>query len=252
VVYDWGNQRFTTFDGDGEVLGTQSASRMGWAFVFGFRIARTGQCVIETRESDFHAADPPTKTIVSRIDLGTMNATTIDSILVRDSYYIHSGTTTTTVRAPFYEGPIWGVTSSGEIVIANPTDYSITFYSPDLTVVRRVRHECERRKVTDKDKEEYFRDWDEDMLLRLKNKVEFPKYKTFFEALLVDDEGYLLFLVDEPTRDTQLYDVFTPEGVFLNRVTLPRLAGSAILTGKHIYTIARGEQDPVVRRYRLE
>jgi hypothetical protein len=62
----------------------------------------------------------------------------------------------------------------------------------------------------------------------------------------------MLFLVGEPTDSTHLYEVFTPNGDFVNAVTLPRLSRSAIFKGTYIYTIARGEEDLVVRRYRLE
>ena len=207
---------------------------------------------METHEQPFQDAEEKTKAVISRIDLGTMRATPIDSTLFLQFYFLRSGEVTTSIAAPFYDGFFWAVTPQGGIVIANPADYSIRFYSTDLTVVRESRHESERRKVTEKDKSDYFEGWDKEELLRLRHKVEFPKYRPYFENLITDSDGFLLFLVDEPTKDTQLYDVFTPEGDFLNRVTLPRLHRQAILSGGHIYAITRGEEDFIVRRYRLE
>jgi hypothetical protein len=252
VVYDWGNQRFTLFDNMGEVIGTTNVNELGWQIVFHLRIDAKDRYAMETHEQRFQDVDPETKVSIWRFDIGKMHVTPIDSVVFRETYYLHNGAMTIAIRAPFAEGLIWNVMPAGEIVIADPADYTITFYSPDLAVIREIRHASEKKKVTDKDKEDYFEDWKEDELLRLKHKIEFPKYKPHFKELIVDGEGYLLFLVDEPTKDTQLYDVFTPEGEFLNRVTLPRMSRNAILTGKFIYTIARGEEDPVVRRYRLE
>ncbi len=252
VVYDRGNQRFTVFDNMGEVLGTTNVNTLGSGSVYRFRIDSKGRHYIEIHEQRFQDVDEKTKAVISRIDLGAVRVTPIDSILFRHLYFLSSGEVTTSIRAPFYDGRFWGVRPGGDIVIANPADYSIRFYSPDLAVVREMRHESERRKVTEKDKSDYFEGWDEEELLRLRHKVEFPKYRPYFENLIIDGDGYLLFRVDEPTETTQLYDVFTPGGDFLNRVTLPRLHPQAILSGGYIYTITQREEDPIVRRYRLE
>ncbi|MBP2681229.1 MAG: hypothetical protein H6Q78_1092, partial [Candidatus Krumholzibacteriota bacterium] len=253
VVYDHGNNRFTVFANTGVFVKTAGINEIGWRSVLGMNIDPKGRLYIESSRTHEWSPKPDTWTVISRVDLDTMTETPVDSASFKSFYWRQDGDTRTGASAPYCPELHWGVAPSGDIVLANSADYSIKIIAQDLSLRREVRPTRARYPVTDKNKEEYFSGFEgENLLIWLRQTVEFPKFMPYFDRLLIDGDGYLLFLVEEPTDSTHLYEVFTPAGEFVNRVTLPRLSRGAILAGKFIYTIARGEEDPVVRRYRLE
>jgi hypothetical protein len=253
VVYDHGNNRFTVFANTGVFVKTAGINEIGWRSVLGMEIDAKGRLYIESSRMHEWAPKPDNWTVISRVNLDTMTETPIDSASFKSFYWRQDGDTRTGASAPYSPGLSWGVAPNGDVVIANSADYSIKIFSPDLSLRREVRPTRARKTVTDKDKEEYFSGFEgENLLIWLRQTVEFPKYMPYFDRFLIDGDGYMLFLVGEPTDSTQLYEVFSPDGEFVNGVTLPRLSRRPILAGKYIYTIARGEEDPVVRRYRLE
>jgi hypothetical protein len=128
--------------------------------------------------------------------------------------------------------------------------------SPSLEPVREVTREVARIKVTEDDKAEYyegFEDSEENFKILVREKVRFPKYKPYISGLYVDDEGYILVETHEKTGsdDTMYYDVFTPDGEFVNRVEMMTLKASARIKNGHLYMSRFGDDDlPVVIRYR--
>jgi hypothetical protein len=253
IVYDGGNNRFTVFATTGVYVKTAGISEFGWRSVVGLNADSRGRLYIDSRRTHEWSPNPTEWTVISRVDLDSMTETPVDSASFRSFYWRQDGDTQTGASSPYCPGLFWGVAPSGDIVLANSADYSIKIFAPELQLRGEVRPTRARKPVTNKDKEEYFSSFEgEDFQIWLRQTVEFPKYMPYFDRFIIDGDGYLLFLVGEPTDSTQLYEVFTPNGDFVNAVTLPRLSRSAIFKGKYIYTIARGEEDLVVRRYRLE
>lgn len=253
VVYDGGNNRFTVFANTGVFVKTAGISEFGWRSVVALNTDSRGRLYIESRRTHEWGPNPFEWTVISRVDLDAMTETPVDSASFKSFYWRQDGDTQTGASSPYCPVLLWGVAPSGDIVLANSADYSIKIFSPDLQLRREARPTRARKPVTNKDKGEYFSSFEgEDFQIWLRQTVEFPKYMPYFDRFLLDGDGYMLFLVGEPTDSTHLYEVFTPNGDFVNAVTLPRLSRSAILKGKYIYTIARGEEDLVVRRYRLE
>jgi hypothetical protein len=187
------------------------------------------------------------------MDWDSMTETAVDSAAFRQTVVRTTDRGMMTTSAPYPPGLFWGVGKDGNFVVASSSDYSIKIYSPDLTIRRTVTHPGARRPVTKADKEHYFgRFKNVEIVSWMRASVDFPKHRPYFDGLFIDADGYLLFLVDAKD-DARVFDVFTPDVGFVNRVTLPRMHPNAILSGGRIYTIAGGgEQDPVVRRYRLE
>ena len=108
--------------------------------------------------------------------------------------------------------------------------------------------------VSKEDKEKYLKGYDSDENMKwVRSSVKFPKYKPYFEELIIDSAGYLLFQLEGDDEETMSFEVFSPGGEYINKVQLPRLHMTAILRDGYIYTIKRPEDDdPVVMRYRLE
>lgn len=251
---DYMNRRFTLFDNDGEYLDSRSLTDFGYRFVTNARIDANGRLYIQTTETDFADVERKTRTLLSRIDFESLTETMVDSATIRQTYSKETSQGVTMVSAPYHAALFWDVSPNGGIVVANSSDYSIKVYSPDLALRREIRYDGERRPISKKDKDEYFAEFEgEDLVRWMQANIDFPKYQPYFDRLMIDSEGYALFLVGQSEdKKTQVFDVFTPEGEFLNRASLPRTHPNAILHRGFIYTIARGDEDPVVRRYRLE
>lgn len=250
---DQGNRRFTLYDAAGTCLATRDLTGFGWRVVSQARVDRAGRLYVSSIKTDFASFEPMNRTIVSRVHWESMTETVIDSAAFRQTVVRTTDRGRMTVSAPYHPGLFWGVGKDGDVVVANSSDYSIKIYSPELAIRRTVTHPATRRPVTKADKEDYFSAFkNEEVASWMRRSLDFPKYQPYFDRLIIDSDGYLLFLVDA-TDDAHVFDVFTPEVEFVNRVTLPRTHLNAIFSGGRIYTIAgRGEQDPVVRRYRLK
>jgi len=254
VIYDFGNNRFSVYDNDGDVFNSAGINKIGWRPISDLHIDRNGNLYMESREIDFQHNDEPSKISVSRLELDTMAETVVDSAFIKERLEIRHGQGALVTQKPFREKLLWGITPAGNIVLANSGNYHMKIYSSDLKLVREFHRETEKTEVTEKDKEDYLHRFeDEENFEWVRSKVEFPKYKPYFEELFIDGEGYLLCQLEGDDEDTQQFDVFSPEGKYINRVTLPRLQKTAILTNGCIYTIKDPEdEDPVVIRYRLE
>jgi len=254
VIYDFGNHRFSVYDNDGTPLHSVEISKMGWRSVSDLHIDGNGNLYMQSRKINFQRPEEPSQILIARLDLDTMAETVIDSALIQEQMVKRRDQGMMVTQMPFHPELVWGITPAGNIVLANSDTYHIKMYSSDLKLIREFHHDIEKPEVTEKDKEEFLSGFADDEDFKwVRNETKFPKYKPYFEELLIDSEGYLLFQLEANDEETQHFDVFSPEGKYINRVTLPRLHRAAILTDGYIYTIKDPEdEDPVVIRYRLE
>ena len=90
-----------------------------------------------------------------------------------------------------------------------------------------MQHNGFRTKVTSEDKKRYFaRGMSGNVATGgksgvpdfIRNKTKFPKFKPYFRYLLVDHEGYILIPTYEMENENYIYDVFTPDGEFVNKL----------------------------------
>lgn len=85
-----------------------------------------------------------------------------------------------------------------------------------------------------------------------------PTNKPAYRGIDVDREGRIWILLstptlDEPQRETPVYDVYTPDGAPIARVELPRGGRFVSATRTHLWTVRLDSLDvPVVERARLE
>jgi hypothetical protein len=256
VIYDFQNSsRFSVFAPDGEFLESFTLPDVGFRSLTGFGFTPDGSLYASIDFTDYSHPDGKTSTTIARFDPDTRAETPVESVDFQKWYAAQEGDMMMMVSTPFYADLLWGIAPSGNIVTANSDTYTIKIYSPALELVTEIQHDAEKPKVTDEDKEEYLEAFEEgDARIMAKKRARFPKHKPFFDALLIDEEGYLIFRTGETEGDRSVYDVFTPGGKFVNTIMMPGVHPSAIFVDGVVYTIERhdDETDPTVHRYRIK
>ncbi len=87
----------------------------------------------------------------------------------------------------------------------------------------------------------------------IRDATEFPEYKPYFTNMVIDHEGYVLIQTYEASGDEVIYDVFSPDLEFVNRVTLPELDRRCVITNGYVYQLHRPDDEYAsVRRYRVQ
>jgi hypothetical protein len=252
VIYDTSLRRFSFFDNSGELLDSIHLSEIGHRSIFDFQVHPNGDIYVRFSESDLRRPESPARASVSRLRFDPYEEATVDSASIKTIHVIRQEAGYTAFGAPFPQQLLWGITPTGNIVTAHSEDYTVRFYSPDLTLVSERTISKQRPKVTDQDKEDYFDFFkDDSQAALLRKSVKFPKYKPHFTSLLIDDEGFILLRVKEED-DQDTYDILKPDGSYFAEVVLPHLGRSAILSRGYIYNIQlHEERDYAVYRYVL-
>ncbi len=176
----------------------------------------------------------------------------IDSAYVKNFQMIAAGHT---VSSPLPTRLVSAVTPASEVVVGYADLYLLKVLSPDIEVAREIRRDVQRIKVTDQDKDEYYRGFKDsdnpDFEKLLRQHVTFPRHKPYFYDVFVDPEGHILVETYDVVDKKPLYDVFTVEGVFIGQVRLPNLKRVVFRDG-FMYRIKRTEDHvPGVGRYRF-
>lgn len=253
VVFDGGNHRFTIFDGDGEYV--DSHGFQGW--VSKFQSTADGSFVVlyNVMKEDWMEKGSFYRVVRMGADLAT--ETPIDSAYIKDSQIVQAtDNSMTSVGNPFAPRFMAAASPLGTIVVTRASEYHLSVLSESLEPVRAITREMEREKVTDADREEYFEgfeDSDENFVMLVREKVSFPKYKPAISDLFVDDTGHILVETYSETGDddTSYYDVFTPQGEFVNRVEMMSLRSTACFKNGYLYMRKSYDDElPVVIRYR--
>lgn len=252
VIYDTSLRRFSFFDNSGTFLDSVHLSEIGHRSIFDFQLHPNGDIYLRFSESDLRRPESPARASVSRLRFDPYEEATVDSASIKTIHVIRREAGYTAFGAPFPQQLLWGIMPNGDIVTAHSEDYTIRFYSPDLTLISEHKINRERPRVTDQDKEDYFDFYKDDTQLALLRKsVKFPKYKPHFTNLLIDNEGFILLRVKEED-DQDTYDVLKPDGSYFTEVILPHLGRTAILSSGYIYNIElHEERDYAVYRYVL-
>ena len=86
----------------------------------------------------------------------------------------------------------------------------------------------------------------------IREATEFPDKKPFFSGIMIDNEGYILASTFEDSNGGPVFDVFSSNGRFVNRLNISGLNASFIFDGESIYDINTCEEEmPVVVCYRV-
>jgi len=256
IVYDVESHRFSVFSGDGQFQKAVSCSDWVW----GVEVARNDDIFVETQVPDFDGRRGGTLVRLLHFSSDFGRSTAVDSTRVKDNIWI-TDPMPANVPVPFAPKMLWHPLPSGNLVIARAQDYAIKILSPTLDVLAEFKHPGKHVEVTDQDKEAYFArmvgNWDGTMRKGapafIREKTEFPRYKPYFTQFYADDEGYLLFRTCEGAAEKTVYDVFDPDGHFVNKFVISYLSGVILFTRGFLFQIeASGEQPPTITRYRIE
>ena len=225
VTHDLGNRRFSLFDNDGNFKYTIPFKEIVW----NFKIGPYGKFYIEIHDSDFRGDKGGTMIKIIQFSPDLTNKIGVDSMRIKESIYI-TEPQFTYVPVPFHANLSWGISPSGNIVVAYSGDYTFKIYSPEVKLIKEFHHKGKQIKVTDKDKENHFAG----MVTTttgggstrgapdyIRKNTEFPKYKPFFMGIKIDHEGYILASTYDYDEKNNYYDVFTKDGKFVNHVKLP-------------------------------
>jgi hypothetical protein len=255
IVYDIGNRRFGLISKDGQFLKTFSISDWVW----GLNGSPCGDIWVETRLADFDGKRGGTLIRLLRYSSDFESVVVVDSTLIKTNTYI-SEPVRTNVPVPFAPVMAWDVTPSGNIVIARSSDYSVNILSPTFELITQFRPAGKRIEVTEDDKKSHFDGMttntngtiEKGAPTYIRNNTDFPKYKPYFSEMHVDGEGYILFQTHETKDDGVVYDVFDPNGQFVNKVVLPRLAYSCVMAHGFIYQVETPDDSPAtIKRYTI-
>jgi hypothetical protein len=249
VVYDLGNRRFSFFDNAGDYVRTVKYQ----PHVLAMQLGPDGSLYAEVEEMVFADAGAKMRIRMTRFSPDFKTNVVFDSLDVSRWKMIQTKSVTQSVTLPFYRYLVWQVAPCGRLVIGTSDSYDLRILSPDLAVIGEIHRDVERVKVTGQDKDDYFADFDEPLVPELRRAISFPKYKPIIDVINIDHEGYIIVRLEQRVDDKPVYDVFTPEGGFVNRVTVASLSRFAVMKSGFVYQ-RRFSQDelPSVCRYRLE
>ena len=83
--------------------------------------------------------------------------------------------------------------------------------------------------------------------------TQFPKFKPYFNSMLIDHEGFILIRTYEKSNGKSIYDVFTPRGDFVNQVKIQQLGHASLFFKGFYYNIKTLDDGfPSVVRYRVK
>ena len=262
VTWDFGNMRFSFFSNDGEFLksiNTTELIRMP-EMIRDFKIGPNGNIYIETRTLDFKGESGGTLIKIFQFSQNLKQKKIITSARIKDNICI-TKPIFRNVPIPFCPHLFWGIVPTGNIIIANSKNYTLEIFSPEIKLLHKVHHKGTQIQVTNKDKEKYFASMISGSTGSsaqmgasdfARKATKFPKYKPYFRYLIIDHEGYILLPTYEMENDSYIYDVFTPDGEFVNKFKLSPVAFSKIANGL-IYELKTGmDKFPSIIRYRLQ
>lgn len=226
VTFDFTNRRYSFFDADGQFMydlkpKMRSLPRQ-------FKALSGGELLVTEHVPDFESVQSGSTVSLSRFDAAFDREKKMFSEKIFDVVWRRGGGKDT-VLCPFFDGVFWDLQPDGTIVTAYARDYKLEFYSPDGRLLKTVTHKADKVAVSEADKKEYFdgitffdgRDTKKGAPPEYKKKTVFPKFKPFFDGMVIDSEGHILLRTARREGDLVIWDVFSEEGAFINTVKIP-------------------------------
>jgi len=138
---------------------------------------------------------------------------------------------------------VWGVN----------TDYVLNFVNPDGQVIRKVVKDYDPVKLTDRDREMYYKWQFGDRVLPQRVKLNYPKYYYPFNFVVCDDEGKTYVRTNSQDEKGDFYfDVFDSEGRYIAKFSRPWVEMPGVIKKGKMYSINLDRNElPLLRRYRM-
>ncbi len=116
--------------------------------------------------------------------------------------------------------------SEGLIYVGNTQKgYEIRIYDLEGNLKRKIRKEFQPVEVSEEMKKEVLKQFEDPRAAEIRKKIFFHDNCPPFQYLFTDDEGYLFIMTHEEGENPReyVYDVFSPEGIFISRTSLGNL-----------------------------
>jgi hypothetical protein len=177
------------------------------------------------------------------------------------------------VRFPYHPRVYIDVSPTGILAIGYNEKYEIELVDPDKGGILAISHSYEPVRLEERDKKEYFGRFVMAVFVNNVKKIlpkppdyvveltEFPEFLPPYRGLMFDPEGNLWVQLYTQSRATNVFDVFSPDGEFLNQITVEgapipaHFASSGIknIQGDVLWQIERDEDGfASVAKYRLK
>jgi hypothetical protein len=260
VVFDPGSRRVTHFGPDGKVRREFSTNRNSFdAFVIDsagrmYFIVTAGGRMMEGAgvQQQFLRLTP---------DGNVMDSLPIPIGLRTPIPQTFALSTTDGVRRNFIEEPLFGPYLSGGLLSAQSGAYRITVRG-DSRRVMVIERKSAPVRLGSEERSQWL-EWADTMSLRGRGPYNIPRSKPFLHELRSDHLGRIwagVYVEAEkrtnlpPTRanggkqilywrERNSYDVFSPQGQYLGRVTLPQESALLAIRGDRLYTRGKGPDD---------
>jgi len=185
---------------------------------------------------------------ISYIDKNSNNFITLDSLMVND--IIREPEIGFSFSAPFSKGLFICNLKNDNFILATSSNFHIKHFDDQFNIKREFSFDTAKPKLTNKDKEFYFSAFgDTPYLDKIKKIVNFPDYKPFFEYVISDQKGNLLF---KSYSDDNLFYIFNRNLDFVCKTNLPEnlFSGKTLITQDGIIIVSRDDEGlPCIKKY---
>jgi hypothetical protein len=258
VIYELGNRRFSLFNDDGSHYKIMSLSTS----VRDFDIGPAGNYYIETHDWDFSGKKGGTLIKILHCSPDLKKEIVIDSVRILDNKFIINGNSGRNIPVPYHPNLCWKILPSGNILVAYSGQYELSLFSPSLELIKKIKGKGDKIKVSKDDQELYFANITSSTnggeIKRgasqfVRNETKFPKYKPYFSNISVDANGHILIHLYLKNNEYNVYDVFSPNGEFLNNVKMTPIHSKTIFYENYVYKAVFSDDDfPKIIRYVLK
>ena len=223
-------------------------------------MGNNGDVWVQTQLPDFDGRRGGTLIKILRYSPDLIESVVVDSTRIKDNTYV-TEPLFANIPVPFAPIMAWAISPAGNLVIARSGDYAVKIFSPKLDVLAQFQHPGKRVSVTEEDKLAHFAQMESNLdgVVKkgapefVRENTEFPRFKPYFNRMRVDEDGYILFQTHETATGGVVYDVFEPDGSFLNRVVLPDLGWSCVFRHGFVYQLEQSEDAPArIKRCRIK
>jgi hypothetical protein len=242
LVFELDNHRFSIFQTDGTFVKTIPFQGV----VDDFQVAPDGGVVVLVEPQEMMRTGHKSLTQLVRTDADLAHPVVIDSLRAPKFMMMSNSFI---VSTPSYTQMRMCLLGDGSIAWNRDDVYDIHVVGPDLKPRATLRRDVAPRGFAKADKEAYYHAFDSsgpEVVTRLRNEAEWPKYQPVIDGLFADGDVVIAM------RDGPALDVFRADA-FLGSVAATGFGRPRAIHDGRFYRISRDEDElPAVRVFRLE
>lgn len=217
-VYDGVKKSFNIFDSTGKYLSSKKVDYM----LFNFEIDSLGNIFIEFRKPDQTDGHYQMYYQIDKYDSELKYLLTIEKNQIDDFMAINIPNQLI-IETPFLTGKLWTVSSSGKLFILDSNKNILSMRDGNGKVLKKISLPDLKIRVKNREIERYYEELkefysDEKLVKRIKSKIEIPKYKPSYNALMNDNNNNIILVSDEKQGDLRSYFIYDFDGVYVNKL----------------------------------